>query len=212
MYMFSRGLRIIRNVEETLRVHGELLRLVNSNTGLETHLWGSVLSPAPNSIVYTAMVEGREALAEALQKLTVVPEFSNLVESVRGNASPAVDSFRWVLNADAFDPSEPPKPFANVVAAQIVGDLGKAFEWSLEMAQFSTGLTGAPVAVTVNTVGPMGQINWLAGADTLAEVDSAEMTLWNDPGYMERLAEARAQRFFGSGPGAMGASVFTKIG
>jgi hypothetical protein len=212
MYLYSRGLRIIRNVEDTLRVHGEICRLVNANSGMETRLWASALSPAPNSIVYTAMVDGRQDVADAMQKLALVPEFSNLVESVRGNVSPAVDAFRWVLNGDALDLSQDPKPIANVMAAQIVGDLGKAFEWSLEMAAFSTTVTGAPIAVTVNTIGPMGQINWMAGVDTMSEVDAAEMALWSDPGYMERLSEARAQGFFGPGPGAMGASVFTQIG
>ncbi len=211
MYLYSRGFRILRNVEESRKVYGEILRLINANAGIEMHCWASAFSPSPNTLVFTAMVESRQDVLEAVQKLALVPEFDRLVESMKSNVTPAVDAFRWVLNAEKFDMSASPKPVANVVSAQIMGDLGKAFEWSLEMAEFSGGLTNSDVLVTVNTVGPMGQINWMAGVDSMEQVDKAEMTLWGDPGYMERLADARAAGMFGPGPGATGGSVFVKI-
>ncbi len=211
MYLYSRGFRILRNVEESRRVYGEILRLVNDNAGVEMHAWASAFSASPNTMVFTAMVESRQDVMEATQKLALVPEFGSLVERMRSNVTPPVDAFRWVLNADKIDMSGGPKPVANVMSAQIVGDLGKAFEWSLEMAEFSGALTGTQVAVTVNTVGPMGQINWMAGVDDMDAVDAAEMALWSDPGYMERMATARAAGFFGSGPGATGGSVFVRV-
>lgn len=211
MYLYSRGTRIVRNIEETMRIYGELNRLVNANTGVDTHLWASAVSAVPNSVVFTAMVEGRQELADAMQKLALVPEYSGLVEEARANSVPPTDSFRYVLNADAISMDGGPKPIANVMSAQIVGDMSKAFEWSLEMASFSGGLTNSEVMVTVNTVGPMGQINWMVGVDSMGEIDAAEMALWSDAGYMERLSAARAAGMFGPGPGATGASVWMQV-
>ena len=212
MYLFSRGRRILRNVDETLRIYGEILRLVNDNTGLEMYMWTAAFSPTPNAVVFTTAVNGRQDVLEGMQKLALVPEFGNLVEEMQPNVTPAVDAFRSVLNADSLDMDAAPKPVVNVMSAQIVGDLNKAFEWSLEMATYSGELTKSNVAVTVNTVGPMGQINWMAGVDTMGEVDSAEMALWSDPAYMERLSQARAEGYFGPGPGATGASVWMMAG
>lgn len=211
MYMMSRGFRILRNLEETQRLHGELLRLINDNTDVTMNCWVSAFSAAPNSMVYTAMVNSRQEVMDAMAKLATVPEYSSLVDTVRANQSPPVDAFRWVLNADAIDMSAEPKPIAIVMSAQIVGDMGKAFEWSNEMAAYSSSVTGASVATTVNTIGPMGQINWMAGHDTMDSVDAAEMALWSDPAYMERLAASRSAGYFGSGPGATGGSIWMRV-
>lgn len=211
MYLYSRGTRVVRNIEETMRIYGELHRLVNANTSMDTHLWTSAVSTTPNAVVFTAMVEGRQDLMESMQKLATVPEFPGLVEEVRANSVPPTDAFRWVLNSDVIDVTGGPKLVASVMSAQIVGDMSKAFEWSLEMAAFSGGLTGTDVMVTVNTVGPMGQINWMAGVDSMDEVDAAEMALWSDAGYMERLSDARSAGYFGAGPGATGGSVWLKL-
>ena len=211
MYLYSRGFRIVRNVEESRKGYGEILGLLNDNSGIEMHCWASAFSPAPNTLVFTTMIESRQAVMDAFQKMATVPEYAGLVDSLRPNVTPPVDAFRLVLNAEKLDMTAGPKPVANVTSAQIVGDIGKAFDWALEMADFSGGLTNPEVAVTVNTVGPVGQINWMAGVDDMDAVDAAEMALWSDPGYMERMSQARASGFFGPGPGATGASVFVKV-
>ena len=212
MYLFSRGRRILRNVDETVRIYGEILRLVNDNTGLEMYMWTAALSPTPNAVVFTTMVKGRQDVLDAMQKLALVPEFGNLVEEMQPNVTPAVDAFRWVLNAESLDIDAAPKPVVNVMSAQIVGDLNKAFEWSLEMAAYAGEITKSNLVVTVNTVGPMGQMSWMAGVDTMGEVDSAETALWSDPAYMERMSQARVEGYFGPGPGATGASVWMMAG
>ncbi len=68
MYLYSRGFRILRNVEESRRDYGEILRLVNDNAGGEMHAWASAFSASPNTIVFTAMVESRQDVMEATQK------------------------------------------------------------------------------------------------------------------------------------------------
>jgi hypothetical protein len=52
-------------------------------------------------------------------------------------------------------------------------------------------MTGNPVGISVNTVGPSGQWAWHNGADTTGELEANSTDLWADPGFLEKMAEAQ---------------------
>ncbi len=210
MYMFNRQLQVLRNLQNTVGTLLEIQKRVNGASDVRASLWMSSFAASPNQVVFSAMVDRRSALGDLQEKLGTDPEYNSLVEAMLENVSTPADAFRWVLNADSVDASGTDAPLVWVMEAQVVGDMATAFQWSLETGDFVHDVTGNKVMVSTNTVGPIGQVAWMMPLESFDAVDAAEMALWSDPRYMERLADSTKAELFA--PGVGGGSVYRRLG
>ena len=199
MYLYSRAVRITGQDQEMMRLAGEITRIINTTSGLDMVLWRQLFGTTPGVVAWTAMVESRAAMMEDVAKFQELPELIGLVDEFRQHATTPVDSFRWLMDYE--DDGAGPPAVAMMNAAQAIGPLDQCFEWAAEMASFAAEKIGRPVVVAANTVGPMGQISWHSGGDSLADMDAAEMALWSDPTYMQRINTARQKGLFAPGRG-----------
>ena len=88
-----------------------------------------------------------------------------------------------------------------MVAAQAVGSLPAALSWSIEMTTLAHEITGAPLMLLANSIGPIGQFAWMSFADSIDALEDNTQKLWQDERYMAKLGES-AGLFSPNSPGS----------
>lgn len=196
MLMMSRAMGVKSNHHEMMRLAGEITGIINSTSDLDMTFWRQLFGPTPGIVAWTAMVDSRVTLVEETAKFNELPEYVELAREFQSHATPPVDAIRDVINYD--ESWGGPPAIASMVIGQSAGD-PHISEWALDAAGYVGEMFGRPVGISVNTVGPMGQWAWHAGADSLGELEANSTAMWADAGYLERMAAA--QGLFVSGHG-----------
>jgi len=176
------------NHHEMMRLAGEITGIINSTSNLDMTFWQQMFGTTPGIVAWTAMVDSRVTLVEEAAKFNQLPEYMELAREFQSHATPPVDALRDVINYD--EAWGGPPAFASMVIGQSAGD-PRVTEWALDVAAYASEMTGSPIGVSVNTVGPQGQWAWHAGADTLGELEANSTALWADPGFLEKMADAQ---------------------
>ena len=91
-------------------------------------------------------------------------------------------------------PGDPP-PIGAVAtittATALVDRMADAVGWGIEIAQYVTAATDAPVSVLTNVYGQMGEITWIGVQPDLAAAEAVRLKLSGDMDYLGRMAATK---------------------
>jgi hypothetical protein len=92
------------------------------------------------------------------------------------------------------EPSDPP-PIGAVAtittATALVDRMVDAVGWGVEIAQYVSEVTEAPVALLTNVYGQMGEVAWIGVQPDLAAAEASRLKLAGDADYLARLAPTK---------------------
>ena len=182
-----------------------MTEFVNNNSGLDVSLWTSAVGPEPGSLVWSSLIEHQSELIAANDKLAPMEEYWALADAMSGNVTPMEDALRMPIHMTGELASD--DDYVTVMLAQAANSLPDAVAWSTEMADLASEISGTPVVLSANSIGPMGQLMWLSTAPDIDTVENRSNALWADGRYMEKLASAAG--LFATGVG--GAAAFRRI-
>ena len=69
--------------------------------------------------------------------------------------------------------------------------MADAVGWGVEIAQYVTTATDAPVSVLTNVYGQMGEITWIGVQPDLAAAEAVRLKLSGDMDYLGRMAATK---------------------
>ncbi len=186
MYLFSRSARLATGrMRDQMTWALAVTEKVNQITELEVSLWSTVFSPAFGTVAWTAVVEELEVLEASDAKLAVDDAFVSLVD--QGNAflagGPLDDGLLQILHADEAAADVVPQ-YATTVAAELAPTkMTRGVEIGIELAQQSTRITGCPTTFGLSVNGPYGQVEWITGYESVAQLQKASETLAADASF-----------------------------
>jgi hypothetical protein len=187
MYLFTRTGRFqpgsIRESTEYIRAVTDKVR---QETGLEVHVWATMMSPEFGTTVWGTFVDDLAHLEEAEDKLMVSESFLDLAE--KGNKlldGPLTDNLAQVVHG-APDLSGPlPNYLAVARATAANGQLRAALAGGVEIAETATRITGVGTTFMVEATGPYGGCRWASRYTDLGELERAESALMADESWLE---------------------------
>lgn len=205
MYLFTRNARMLSGGGEVM---GDLIAItdfVNRNTELDTSLYSMAIGPEPGTISWSGIVQRRSELIDATDKLMPRDEYWAIVDRIRPHVTPVIDSLLRPIHATGQLGVKP--EFVSGVWGQSVGALPEVVGWAIEMTELVTTITGAPVVLSANSIGPIGQLGFMSAGESADELDDRTQAIWADERYMAKLAEAKDM----FQPGVGGAAVWRKV-
>ena len=200
MLLFSRAVTLRGSPRQVLPWVQQVTAHVNANSSLDVTAWNADFGQPIGTVVWNALVESQQALADGTSALLGDESYHEVLEAAADMVvAPGEDTLRNLVHGS---PSEPPgvgSIAAVTQAAPVVDRMGDTLAWSVEMAEYVSQLTGVTMSVWVNSFGQMGGITWIATVDGPTAADAMQGKLQGDPGYFERLQASEGLFIPGSG-------------
>jgi hypothetical protein len=177
----------------------EMNRYVNEKTNLQTSLF-QVLAGAPlGTLTFAFRTESYAASTTESDKLLQSDEYMQKVESGAqffvGNPEDQVGTILHETGTIVGPPAA-----ASVVSATIeISQAAAAVAWAIELADFTSKLTGVPGTVVSSDFGQYGRVAWFAYGSSLGQLEESTIQTNNDPGFAERLGKSAGLFVSGSG-------------
>jgi hypothetical protein len=193
MYLFYRSAQLgAGDIREQLSWATKVTEKVNQINETPVTLWATAFSPAVNTLVWTTEIEHLSTLESNLDKLLADSGYLDLVTEAAKWATPqgVNDGVAQYLTA----PSEATLPaYTTVVASTIApGSFTRGVEVGLELAKRAQQVTGITTQFALSVTGVYGQVSWLAGYESIEQLEQAQQALNGDPGFAAYLdAEAK---------------------
>lgn len=192
MLLFSRVVTPTGSPRKTMAWAFGMTEYVNSHSDLDFSLWSGTFGYPVGTLAWSTTVESQVALAESTAKLLADDGYFDLIEQAQDIVlTPPHDILRELVFGE---PSDPP-PIGAVAtittATALVDRMADAVGWGVEIAQYVTEATGAPVAVLTNVFGQMGELAWIGVQPDLAAAEAARTKLAGDADYLARLAPTK---------------------
>jgi len=210
MYLFQRMLTLRGGVRKPMAWAIEINKLVNELGGVEVGLWSASFGFPLGTVIWSARVESRAALAEVTAKLMPSDEYHSLVKKGQKYIdAPGQDSLRQLVHAEAPTPTSPPVGASATVitATPNPGQISKALAWGVEITTLYARITGTPASFFADAYGQFGQLTWITPHADLAAVDAANAALQANPEYLASIDSAGALFVPGSGLQALATRV-----
>jgi len=209
MYLFTRQILLNpAHVRAGMTQALEMNRYVKEKTKLDTSLF-RVLQGAPlGTLVFGFRTESYAASLADTDALIQSDEYMQKVESsaqyFTGNPQDRVAKYLHETGTLVGPPAA-----ASIISATInVSQAAEAVAWSIELAEFTSKLTGVPNAVLSSSYGQFGEIVWIANGNSVEQLEEATEKTNSDPGFAERLGKS-AGLFV---PGSATSALTRKIG
>ncbi len=201
MYLFYRSARMgAGDIREQMSWATKVTEKVNQISETPVTLWTSVFSPGQGTLVWTTMVEHLHTLESNFDKLLADEGYLDLVAQAAKweSSSPIDDGLIQYLTTP--EEREQPPAYSTVVTATLApGSFTHGVEVGLEIAQRAQKITGIPVQFAIATTGAYGEIGWLAGYDSIEQLEQGQQALNGDPTFAAYLdAEAKNSYLPGS--------------
>ena len=192
MLLFSRVATPTGSPRKTVAWASGMTEYVNAHSDLDVTLWSGTFGYPVGTLAWSTIVESQVALAESTSKLLADDGYFDLIEQAEGLfTTPPQDILRELVFGE---PSDPP-PIGAVAtittATALVDRMADAVGWGVEIAQYVTEATAAPVAVLTNVYGQMGELAWIGVQPDLAAAEAARTKLAGDADYLARLAPTK---------------------
>ncbi len=205
MYLFTRNSRVLSGGGGVMADLVAVTDFVNRNTDLDTSLYSMAVGTEPGSISWSGLVNRRSELVDASDKLLPREEYWDIVERVRPHVTPMTDSLLTPIHATG---DLGPKPdYVSTVWGQSVGALSDAVAWAIEMTELASSITGHPIMLSANSIGPIGQLGFMSAGQSVDELEDRTQAIWADERYMAKLGEAKDM----FQPGVGGSAVWRKV-
>lgn len=192
MLLFSRVVTPTGSPRKTMAWAFGMTEYVNSHSDLDFSLWSGTFGYPVGTLAWSTTIESQVALAESTAKLLADDGYFDLIEQAQDIVlTPPHDILRELVFGE---PSDPP-PIGAVAtittATALVDRMADAVGWGVEIAQYVTEATAAPVAVLTNVFGQMGELAWIGVQPDLAAAEAARTKLAGDADYLARLAPTK---------------------
>ncbi len=208
MYLFTR--RVIVNPSQLRAGMAHAIALteyVNQKTDLEVSLFQVLQGEPLGTLTFAYRTESYAASLESVDGLVRSDEYLEKIEKGAelfvGNARDQLGKFVHI----AGELSGPPAAAAVVTATIDVPQVAKAMSWSLELADYSSNLTGVPVALLTSNFGQYGTVSWISYGQSVAQLEQSQEKSNSDPGFLQRLADSEGLFIAGSGVGALSVKI-----
>ncbi|GEM_PF-3572122 len=200
MYLFTRQVLLNpAHVRAGTSQALEMTRYVNEKTKLQVSLF-QVLAGAPfGTLTFAFRTESYAASTSESDSLLQSDEYMEKVESGAdlfvGNPQDQIGQIIHETGTIVGPPAA-----ASIVSATLdVSQAAAAVAWAIELADFTSKLTGVPGAVISSNFGQYGTISWLAYGSSLAQLEEASEQTNSDSGFLERLGKSGGLFVPGSG-------------
>ena len=209
MFLFSRVLTLSGPPQETMSWAVEINNKVNSIVDINVACWAALYGRPIGTFAWSTIVESRAQVVDIGTTLLADSDYLSLVSSATGWVqTPGQDYLRQLINPGP-PPAAPPGIGAVAQMTTAVVNAGKyaeAFAWGLDMAEYTSGLTGSPVGFFSDVVGTFGGVAWVSIVADMAALDALDANQ-NDPGYLSRIGNL-GDLFV---PGSGNVSLLTRI-
>ncbi len=192
MLLFSRVVTPTGNPRKAVAWAFGMTEYVNAHSDLDVTLWSGTFGYPVGTLAWSTMVESQVALAESTSKLLTDDGYFDLIDEAQDMVTTAPHD---ILRELVFgQPSDPP-PIGAVAtittATALVDRMADAVGWGVEIAQYVTEATGAPVALLTSVFGQMGEIAWIGVQPDLAAAEAVRTKLGGDTEYLAKLAPTK---------------------
>jgi len=205
MYLFTRNARVLSGGNEIVTDLIALTDFVNRNTELDVSLYSMILGPEPGTISWSTLVTNRSELVDAGDKLAPRDEYWEIVGRVGAHMTPTTDALLTPIHATGDIGQKP--DFVSTIWGQAAAPIPAVAGWCIEMADLATSITGAPIVLSANSIGPMGQFGFMSSGSSVDELEERTQTIWADERYMAKLGESDGM----FQPGVGGTSTWRKV-
>jgi hypothetical protein len=205
MYLFNRNTRVVSGGGAGMADLVAVTDYVNRNTDLDTSLYSMAIGSEPGSVSWASLVQRRSELVDANDKLLPRDEYWAIVDRIRQHTTPVTDALLSPIHATGDIGAKP--DYVSSVWAQSIGSIPAAAGWAIEMANLVTEITGHPVLLSTNAIGPMGQLGFMSAGGSIDELEDRTNAIWADERYMAKLGEAKDM----FQPGVGGSSIWRKV-
>lgn len=189
MYLFTRTATI--NPEHQLKGMAfvvDIAAKAASITGVPANVYRVSFGAPLGSVLWSSIFESHAALEAAEQKLMADPAYVKATTTSTHLFTGTVDD---ALATPVTSTLTAPNASYWVTQASIAGGkLTKAIELGSAIQAHIAEATGAPSAFLTDSYGPFGQVRWLTGADSAAELDKVRDTLLVDPTFLGLVEQA----------------------
>lgn len=160
-------------------------------TGQAWWAWAVVAGRPYGSFMVSTRFDGVAGLVAGQQAAAASPEFQAAARGILGDLAtgPAVTTTSSVV-AMTGEPSAPKKFIVVTQALVNGGRMADALAWSGRVSEHIKSVTGVDVVLASSMAGTTGQIGFIAGVDTAAEVDDVNAALAADATYLGMTVEA----------------------
>ncbi len=141
------------------------------------------------TIVWSARFTTIEEYYDFSNKLMAEPDY--LALGARGGlyfSSAPQDALVSIVSSSLA--AEPRRFYTTVRAVAKSNNLAEAVAFGVKTQDFVSKATGLPTAFGTSVFGPYGEMGWLTGAHSAAELDALHTFITNDPGYHALVSEA----------------------
>jgi len=184
MYLFYRSAQLgSGDLREQLAWATRITEKVNQINETPVTLWSTAYSPAVNTLVWTTEIEHLATLESNFDKLLADAGYLDLVADAAKWATPQGVNDGVVQYLTQSDAVTPPAYSTVVVATLAPGSFTRGVEVGLELANRAQQATGIATQFAVGVTGVYGQVSWLAGYESIEQVERAQQALNADPSF-----------------------------
>jgi hypothetical protein len=199
MYIFTRSARLgAGDPREQAAWAAAITEKVNQISEVQFRLWTHVVSPGFGTLTWGGSVESLSQLEAIEDKLMADDGYLGLVaEGAKHSAGEAIDDqLLQVIHAEPVD-MESIHYLSVTTASAAPGQLARAVEVGVELAQKAKEVTGLPSTFAASVNGPYGSFAWIGGAGSIEELERSSQGL-ADPTFVALVDEKASQCFVAS--------------
>lgn len=168
----------------------QLRDAVAEATGSAAYAWAMSAGAPIGTFGISTRVEGMAQLMEFQQRMagseTYHAEAAKVADVL---AAPSTTSMSQIVGT-AGDQGDPAPVVTITQSTMVNGHIAEAMNWGMEIMEFVHGVTGMSGLFTSLTAGSFFDVMWIFGAETGAELDSANASLMANPDYMGMIDKA----------------------
>jgi hypothetical protein len=189
MYLFSRStIATLGREFDAIPAALEVGALATRITGRDINVFSARFGAPQGSIMWSARADSLVDLQEVTDKLMVDAEYLEKLESMNGLfMAPAEDRFSRFVTP----PMEATSKYYGITrGAMANGKYADAMAFGVETAEYIGSSMKCPSAFVKAAYGGFGDVTWITGFDTMAQVDAFDDWQMSDAGYHDIVSRA----------------------
>ncbi len=172
MYLFSRTRHAKPDkMLEAIPSAVEIAAKVKQVADLDIYVWTYRFGEPLGTIMWSTRVDSQAQLFEATEKMAADPTFVEMVLAMGDfYEGAAVDA---LFNVVSGNPAPTPSAFLQTNTATIAnGKYAEAFEFGVKLQELVATELNRPTFFVGAAYGNFGEVGWITGSETMAEVDA----------------------------------------
>ena len=190
MYLFSRIITVRGDPRKTMSFLTGMLEMVNRKTDLDMSLWMMQTGAPVGTFAYTCLAQTRTELEAKAAPLESDDEYlAAVADGEQYSAALPQDNLMQIMHNAGREFDRPGVgAIGTVTTAQIAnGQYSPAMQWSVEIADLVSSITGFPTLFGVGVGGPFGQVGWVGTSPDLAADEAMNEALNKEPHYLAKM-------------------------